>query len=415
MPLPVRLMLLTVAAFWALLVRLICAVLAPVVVGVKLRVRLQVPEAAMLVQPLWPLRVKLVALVPVSVMSLILRVAVPVLLIVTVRLLLALLMIWSPKLTGLLRLMTGTGIGVPVPVRVTVCGLPAALSVMLTRPLTVPILVAVNTTPIWQLLPGASELAQSGGVAVGLTVVRLNGVATAMLLRMRLAKPVLVMVMNWLALVVLRVCAPKVSAAGAMAMPGTALAEPVPVRAMVCGEPGALLTTLMLPLRAATVSGVKVMLMAQVPPALIGGVAIGQVLVNPKSPLLVMLLMVRLAVPLLVSVTTVAGLVVLTVRLPKFTVDGARVTAGDATAVTVSIALLPTALLPVDALKPPAGKVNVYPPVVALLTLTPIAQVPIGEITKPPALSVVLPATEVTEPPQVLVIVGTVAVTTPAG
>ena len=93
MPLPVRLMLLTVAAFWALLVRLICAVLAPVVVGVKLRVRLQVPEAAMLVQPLWPLRVKLVALVPVNVMALTVRVAVPVLLMVTVRLPLALLMI----------------------------------------------------------------------------------------------------------------------------------------------------------------------------------------------------------------------------------------------------------------------------------------------------------------------------------
>ena len=94
-PLPLKLTALTVAAFWALLVMLICAVLAPVLVGLKLRARLQLPATAMLVQPLCPVSVKLVAFVPVSVIALMVRVAVPVLVMVTLRVLLAVLMINS--------------------------------------------------------------------------------------------------------------------------------------------------------------------------------------------------------------------------------------------------------------------------------------------------------------------------------
>ena len=140
-----------------------------------------------------------------------------------------------------------------------------------------------------------------------------------------------------------------------MAIPGTALAEPEPLSVMVCGEPGALLTMLMLPLSAATVSGVKVMLIAQVPPAATGGVEIGQVLVKPKSPAPVMLLIIRLAVPLLVSVTTEAGLVVLIVREPKLTAGGTRLIAGDGTRVTESVTALEAALLPAPVTISPAG------------------------------------------------------------
>ena len=113
-------------------------------------------------------------------------------------------------------------------------------------------------------------------------------------------------------------------------------------------------------------------------------------------------------------------LVIVTVPtvVPPTVIDvGARtkVMVGAISAVTVSVALLATALLPLDALKPPAGKVKTRPPALALLTLTPIAQVPVGPIARPLAVSVVLPAAELTVPPQELTTLGGVAVTTPAG
>jgi hypothetical protein len=49
---------------------------------------------------------------------------------------------------------------VPVPVRLTVCGLPAALSEMLTNAVRVPVAVGLNVTLIVQLPPAATELPQ---------------------------------------------------------------------------------------------------------------------------------------------------------------------------------------------------------------------------------------------------------------
>ena len=140
-------------------------------------------------------------------------------------------------------------------------------------------------------------------------------------------------------------------------MPGTAAPLPVPVRAMVWGLPGALLTMVMAPLRAAAVNGVKVMLIGQaMPTASVLGDS-GQLVVKAKSPLPVMLVMLNSAVPELPSVTVLAGLVVLTVRVPKLTDVGVKVTAGAGAAVTVrlnGVALLlpagvtirPAAMLP---------------------------------------------------------------------
>jgi hypothetical protein len=44
-----------------------------------------------------------------------------------------------------------------VPVRLTMCGLPAALSVILTAPVRVPVAVGVNLTVILQLDPAATD------------------------------------------------------------------------------------------------------------------------------------------------------------------------------------------------------------------------------------------------------------------
>jgi hypothetical protein len=49
---------------------------------------------------------------------------------------------------------------VPVPERLTVCGLPAALSEMLTDAVRVPVAVGLNVTLIVQLPPAATELPQ---------------------------------------------------------------------------------------------------------------------------------------------------------------------------------------------------------------------------------------------------------------
>jgi len=46
----------------------------------------------------------------------------------------------------------------PVPVRLTDCGLPAALPVMLTNAVRLPLAAGVNVTLIVQLLPAATEL-----------------------------------------------------------------------------------------------------------------------------------------------------------------------------------------------------------------------------------------------------------------
>jgi hypothetical protein len=61
----------------------------------------------------------------------------------------------------------------PVPVRLTVCGLPAALSEILTVAVRVPAAVGVNVTLIVQLLLAATELPQVvvSGKSLGLAPV----------------------------------------------------------------------------------------------------------------------------------------------------------------------------------------------------------------------------------------------------
>src|SRR5574337_64510 len=58
------------------------------------------------------------------------------------------------------RLTAGAGTAVPVPVRVNECGLPAALSVMVTAAVRVPVAVGVNVTLIVQVPLAATEAPQ---------------------------------------------------------------------------------------------------------------------------------------------------------------------------------------------------------------------------------------------------------------
>ena len=104
-------------------------------------------------------------------------------------------------------------------------------------------------------------------------------------------------------------------------------AVPVPERATVCGLPVALSEMLREPLRAPLAVGANVTLAEQVWPGLSRLLTAPQVLVWRKSPLVVMLVMVSVAVPVLVMVTVWGLLVVPTNWLENDRVVGASVTA----------------------------------------------------------------------------------------
>ena len=95
-------------------------------------------------------------MVPVRATLVMLKAPLPVLLRLTVCVVLLTSMGWVPKarLVGE-RLPTGA---VPAPERLTVCGLPLALSVMLTEAVRLPLAAGVKVTLMVQLLPAATEL-----------------------------------------------------------------------------------------------------------------------------------------------------------------------------------------------------------------------------------------------------------------
>jgi hypothetical protein len=129
-----------------------------------------------------------------------------------------------------LRLAVGL---VPVPVRVTVCGLPVALSEMVTVAVRLPTAAGVKITLIVQLPCTASELPQVdvSGKSEALAPV------TAMLLKFKVALPLLVMVTVWAAALVPTDWLPKVRM---LAERPTAADKPVPVKFTVWGLPVAL-------------------------------------------------------------------------------------------------------------------------------------------------------------------------------
>src|SRR5436190_23135481 len=87
---------------------------------------------------------------------------------------------------------------VPVPDSVTFCGLPAALSLMLTAAVRVPLAVGLNVTLIPQLAPAANELPQVWVCAKFPALVPV----IAMLLMVKIAVPVFLSVTVLAALVV---------------------------------------------------------------------------------------------------------------------------------------------------------------------------------------------------------------------
>jgi len=114
------------------------------------------------------------------------------------------------------RLTMGT---VPVPFRLTMCGLPAASSVIVTAPVRIPVAVGVNLTLILQLDPAVSDEPH--------VVVSEKSPLTAMLVIFSAAVPVFFNVTLCDALVVPTLREPKLKLVGERLTTG---AVPVPVR-----------------------------------------------------------------------------------------------------------------------------------------------------------------------------------------
>ena len=108
--------------------------------------------------------------------------------------------------------------------------------------------------------------------------------------------------------------------AGAMMM-----SVPLPDRVMDCGLAGPLSVMVMAPARALVAVGVKVM---EIVHEELAGTPLVQVSVSAKSPLALMLVKVRVALPGLVRVTVCVALVEFSNWLPKGTALAERLTAG---------------------------------------------------------------------------------------
>src|SRR5574337_1257759 len=99
-------------------------------------------------------------LVPVTAMLVMLSTALPVLVRVTVCAALVVFTIWLAKVRPAADRLTAGAAVAPVPVRVNECGLPVALSVMVTAAARVPVAVGVNVTLIVQVPLAATEAPQ---------------------------------------------------------------------------------------------------------------------------------------------------------------------------------------------------------------------------------------------------------------
>jgi len=223
----------------------------------------------------------------------------------------------------------------PVPLRAAVCGLPLALSVIVSVPGWLPVAVGANFTLMVHCPPAAIEAVQ--------VLVCEYGAPAAMLVSESEAVPELVSVMVCAALVVLIVWFPKARLVGASVTAGAVTLVPVPLKVAVCGLPAALSVMVMVPVCVPVAVGAKVTLIEQFAPA---ASEAPQVVVSEYWALAMILEMVREAVPLFVRVMDCAALVEFTVWLANVRLVGDKLTPGEDVPVPVRFTVwgLPLAL-----------------------------------------------------------------------
>jgi hypothetical protein len=221
--------------------------------------------------------------------------------------------------------MPGTGSGVPVPLRLIICGEAGALLAMLTEPERLPVVVGKKWIASVQLAPGESVTGVAHPVKPKSPLITIAEMLSA-------ADPLLVMVTNWVALLVLTVCEPKTSAAVERE---TFETVPVPETPTVCGEPPALLEIWMFPLFTPVAAGANVTESGQDPPA--GNVSgRGEQPATWNPPGAVIDERVKLPSPVLLMVTDCGGLNVPTSWLPNAS-DGTDAENDGAVTTTVAV------------------------------------------------------------------------------
>ena len=208
-----------------------------------------------------------------------------------------------------LRLVGESFTAVLVPVTVTVCGVPGALSDSDKIAVREPRCVGVKVTPIMQLAPGASGLAQvlvwaksAGSAPLKPIPVILSG-----------AVPSFVSVTDCAGLVVPMGCVAKVRLLGDRVAFGPEI-TPVPLKAICCGLPTTLSVMVTEAFRGPLRVGLKVTVIVQLPPC--GGRLEPQMFVWLKSftsaPVMAVLSMLNASRPRLVRVTFCGALLELT-------------------------------------------------------------------------------------------------------
>ena len=151
----------------------------------------------------------------------------------------------------------------PVPERLTVWGLPLALSAMLSAAVRAPLAEGVNITVILQLAPAPTEVPQVLAWVKSLALAPV----TARLVTLKTALPLLVSVTVCAALVVPTDWLAKARLAGERLTPAAAVLAPVPERPTVWGLPLALSAMLSVAARAPLAEGLKVTLIVHLAPA----------------------------------------------------------------------------------------------------------------------------------------------------
>src|SRR5579863_8949111 len=198
---------------------------------------------------------------------------------------------------------------------------------MVTEAPRAPVAVGVNVTLIVQFpLFAATELPQLFVWAKS----PLFAPVTPMLVMFSAAFPVLVSVTDWGPLLVFNCWLANVKLAADKLTPGAGAPAPVPLSVIVCGLPVSLSVMVTAAARAPVAVGVNVTLMVQFP--LFAATELPQLFVCAKSPLFApvtpMLMIFSAALPVLVSVTVWAALVVFNVWLANAKLDDDRLTIG---------------------------------------------------------------------------------------
>ncbi len=226
---------------------------APVVVGVKLVLRLQALPADRFAGQLW-LRLKSLPLAERLLMD---SVAEPVLVSVTTLAFEAVPTVWLPKaMAAADKLTAGCGVAVPVPESASEALPLLALLAKVRVALRLPVAAGVKPSTSVQLAPAAT------GEAVLQVPPRVKSPAPVPLraspVKFSAAVPLLVTVTNWVAPAVPTACDPKLRLVALIDKVGTGTAFPVPLSATVVGEFAALWITLRTALRRPAAAGVKV-------------------------------------------------------------------------------------------------------------------------------------------------------------